>query len=215
MRAPSPHTVGQRIKAAREQASLTQLDIAKHLGLSRAAVAQWEADVTSPSIAKLGEVASLMHSTPQYLAYGIDGAPITVVKPPEGTVSLTEVAFGAKADERLTTGTWNLPETYLKSDLHVLSTDGLIVWRVESDDMAPTYEYGDRIIIDTNAKRVSPPGVFLIWDGVGPSLAHINVVQVDAGKQKARITPREGNSYEAAIEKLSVIGRVKGRIHAS
>ena len=58
-------TVGSRIKEARDQKQMTQLDIAKILGISRAAIAQWENETTSPSISTVTEVAKLLETTPQ------------------------------------------------------------------------------------------------------------------------------------------------------
>lgn len=221
LHAATPENVGKRIRAARERAEVTQDYIAKRLGMSRAGIAQWEGGVTSPSIEKVDQVAKLTGTTPQWLAYGIDGAPVIERKPPEGTVEVKEVVFGDKVADMQPTGSWSVPEAYLKGDLHVLSNEGLIIWRAESDTMSPAYEYGDRILIDTNAKRPSPPGMFLIWDGVGPALAQINVVQAAGNKQIARVnisasaSADEGTSYSSPVDKLSIIGRVRGRVHAS
>jgi len=214
---PTGTSVGQRIREARERAQLTQQDLAKHLARSRACVSQWEGDVTSPTIATLEELAGLLPKevTPEWLAYGVSDAPVIVKEAPEGTVTLKEVTFGDKMTEQTEVGSWSIPESYLKNDLHVLATSGLLVWRAESDVMAPTYEYGDRIIIDTNSKRVSPPGVFLIWDGVGPTLARISVTQTgDAKTTLARVSSTEGESYETSVDKLQIIGRARGRVHA-
>jgi transcriptional regulator with XRE-family HTH domain len=212
--------VGERIRAAREKAELTQQAIATHLGISRAAVAQWETDVTSPSIATVHDLARFLPGevTAQWLAYGVSDKPIIVEKVPDGTVALREVVFGNKVDEMQDAGAWSVPTSYLKGDLHVMSTEGLIIWRAESVAMSPTYEYGDRVIVDTNAKRVSPPGVFLIWDGVGPSLAQIGVTQTgDAKHTMVRVatSTKPNESYETQADKLHIIGRVRGRVHAS
>jgi transcriptional regulator with XRE-family HTH domain len=219
MKAPAGTSVGQRIREAREAAQLTQQDLAKHLARSRACVSQWEGDVTSPTLASLSDLAKLLPNdiTPEWLAYGVSNAPIVIERSPPGTVSIKEVIFGNKVDERSDAGAWSIPESYLKGDLHVMSTEGLIVWRAESDALAPLYEYGDRIIVDTNAKRVSPPGVFLIWDGVGPSLAQIAVTQVDGKTSVARVSTstKPNESYEVPIDQLQIIGRARGRVHAN
>jgi len=203
-------TVGARIKSAREKAQLTQLEIAKLLGLSRAAVAQWELDTTSLSIQRSAELAKLLDVTPQWIAFGIDAKPVIQFVEHPGTVSIPEVMFGSKASEIETLNNWTVPNEYLKSELHCLSTDKLIIWRVEGDDMAPSYSYGDKVIVDTNAKRPSPSGVFLLWDGIGPSLRNVSVVP-SGGKSIARVsTGNGGDSYEVPVEKLVVIGRARG-----
>lgn len=208
-------SVGQRIREAREALQMTQLDLAKHLGLSRAGVSQWEGDVTSPSIEKVGQIARFLDKSAEWIAYGVSTKPQIVREPPEGTVAIKEIVFGDKATEQQATGAWTLPISYLKADLHVMSTEGLLIWRAESDSMAPAIEFGDRVIVDTNAKRISPPGMFLIWDGVGPTLARIHLSQVD--KQTARVVTSSNGSdgEDVPIENIHIIGRVRGRVHAS
>ncbi len=203
-------TVGGRIRALREKESLTQQDIAKIMGMSRAGVAQWELNVTSVSIQKAVELAKLLHTTPQFLAFGIDGQPkIEYIERPD-SARIPEVMFGAKPTEVTELRNWTVPQDYLKGELHVLSTENLIIWRVEGSDMAPSYEYGDKVIVDMNAKRPSPSGIFLVWDGVGPALRNVAVVPV-GGKPTARVATLDGKeTFEVAIDKLTIIGRARG-----
>jgi transcriptional regulator with XRE-family HTH domain len=195
---------------------MTQLDLAKNLGLSRAAIAQWESGVTSPALATVGDVAKLMGVQPAFLAYGVTDEPVVEYRSPEGTVAVPEIRFGDKLSDQQVDGEWSLPVSYLKNDLHVVSTDGIVIFRVESDAMAPAWEYGDRVIVDTNAKRPSPSGTFLIWDGIGPALASLSVGQMTGGKQVIRVSTG-GETDEVPLDKLgpNIIGRVKGRLHVS
>lgn len=48
--------LGQRLRELREQAGLSQTELAKSVGVSRNAVSQWEADVTQPSTRRLSSV---------------------------------------------------------------------------------------------------------------------------------------------------------------
>ena len=209
----SSATLGQRIREARERANLTQMDIARHLGQSRAMVAQWESDTTSPSISKLEEVAKFLESKPQWLAYGINAEPIVIEKAPDGSVEIPEVIFGEGPADRSVLREWMVPLDYVKSELRATSPSSLIVWRVEGSNMAPAYEYGDKVIIDTNASRPSPSGTFLIWDGVGPVLHNVLVTLVD-GKMIARVSSIDSSAptYDISVEHLKIIGRVRGLI---
>lgn len=204
-------SVGTRIRRAREDAQMTQQDVAKLLGLSRAAIAQWETGVTSPSINTVTEVAKLLDKPAQWLAFGVGSEPTVIYKPAEGTVAIGEVMFGEKPDEKIAVREWHVPADYLRGELRAGSNDGLILWRVEAANMEPTYEYGDRVIVDTSARKASPPGIFLVWDGVGPALNHVTVVPT-GGKAVARVSSTDGKtaSYEVPAEKLVIIGRVRG-----
>lgn len=64
-------TVGQRIKNAREKASLTQSELAVKLGYtSPTAVSLIEADERSIKVETLGKIAKILHQDVNYLATG-------------------------------------------------------------------------------------------------------------------------------------------------
>lgn len=52
-----------RIRELREQAGLTQGQIAEHMGVDQAAVHRWEIGKAMPRAAKLPELAALLHCT--------------------------------------------------------------------------------------------------------------------------------------------------------
>lgn len=62
-------TMGERITKARKAVGKTQADIARHFDISRNAVSAWESDISKPTGAKIGELAKLLNTTPDYL-YG-------------------------------------------------------------------------------------------------------------------------------------------------
>lgn len=53
-------TVGERIKAARKQAGLTQKELAERLGLSFQAIAQWENNLRKPKLETLQKIAAAL-----------------------------------------------------------------------------------------------------------------------------------------------------------
>lgn len=63
-------TLGDRIRAARKSRDLTQFDLSRRMGISRAAVGQWEIDATSPSVKTLSRLGELLRVTPEWLAFG-------------------------------------------------------------------------------------------------------------------------------------------------
>jgi phage repressor protein C with HTH and peptisase S24 domain len=44
-------------------------------------------------------------------------------------------------------------------DLHIVTIDG--------DSMEPLLSSGDCIMVDTSRRVPAPPGIFVIWDGIG------------------------------------------------
>ena len=59
-------TTGQRIKAARKKAGLTQKQLGEKLGLSFQSVAQWENDLRNPKRETLKRLAEALHVTIPY-----------------------------------------------------------------------------------------------------------------------------------------------------
>ena len=65
-------TLGQRIRARRDAVGLTQEKLANACGVSRAAVAQWEAGVTRPSLDNLVKAAEALDISYQSLRRRIE-----------------------------------------------------------------------------------------------------------------------------------------------
>ncbi|MGD9785443.1 MAG: helix-turn-helix domain-containing protein [Hyphomicrobiaceae bacterium] len=53
--------LGQRLRELREQAGLSQTELAKSVGVTRNAVSQWESDVNQPTTRRLGDIARVLH----------------------------------------------------------------------------------------------------------------------------------------------------------
>ena len=67
----TPNTVGQRIRSAREKASLTQSELATKLGYnSPTAISLIEADERSVKVEMLYKIALVLHQDVDYLATG-------------------------------------------------------------------------------------------------------------------------------------------------
>lgn len=71
---PAP-SLGSRIRARRHAVGLTQEKLASHCGVSRAAVAQWEAGVTRPSLDNLVEAAEALDVWLSWLTIGDQSLP--------------------------------------------------------------------------------------------------------------------------------------------
>jgi transcriptional regulator with XRE-family HTH domain len=205
-------TVGDRFRLAREEKEMSQSDVSNLLGLSRAAVAQWESNTTSPSLFKVMEASKILNVSPEWLAFGTESKkPIE----DESMAKLPEMRFDDTETPALISDVWSFPVDWLRNDLRCSSLTKLAVWRIEGNNMAPTYDEGDRAIIDTAIKRPSPGGIFLHWDGVGPVLNSIVIRPID-GKPRAIVTSVNPGvpTFEADPDDLTIIGRMKGILRA-
>lgn len=70
---PPDDGVAQRLREARRAKGLTQAQVAKHLGVSRRAVSEWETGIRLPHVAIPG-LAALYDVTTTFLLYGVEPA---------------------------------------------------------------------------------------------------------------------------------------------
>ena len=86
-------------------------------------------------------------------------------------------------------------------DLHVITIDG--------DSMEPLLSSGDRIVLDTSQRVPVPPGIFVIWDGMGVVAKRVeHVPQSDPPKVVIRSINPDYPTYERDAEEVNIIGRV-------
>ena len=57
-------TIGERIREAREARKMSQADLARHMGLSRASISQWESGATAPTRKNYPDLAKLFGWSP-------------------------------------------------------------------------------------------------------------------------------------------------------
>jgi HTH-type transcriptional regulator, cell division transcriptional repressor len=74
MDAETRKLLGERIAQAREAAGLNSSELSRELGVSRAAVAQWEIGKTEPKARNLRKIASVVGVTLEWLGQGLGTA---------------------------------------------------------------------------------------------------------------------------------------------
>lgn len=218
-----PSTLGSRIADKRAELGLTQAEAVaaiaaakKKMGMpvnknSRSALAQHERDASEPSIDTIIAMAEVYGTTAEFIAFGVksgaegqEGKPFTV----------NEYAFGSSPADRILVDSWGYPRSWLEQEVNTHRPEDLLVYKVQYPQV-DGYEHNDRVIVDTGSTKITPPGVFLHWDGVGPTISHLSVAHgANAKKLMARVKTKD-DTYEIEADKLQIIGRVlvavKGR----
>ena len=64
-------SIGERILELRKQKNISQVQLAKALGISRQAVSKWENDLAAPDMMNLIRLADLLVTDTEYLATGV------------------------------------------------------------------------------------------------------------------------------------------------
>lgn len=105
-------------------------------------------------------------------------------------------------------GKWPFPTYYLEEELG-LRRHAVALISVKGDSMEPTLRSGDRVLVDTEDRNISQPGIFVLWDGDGRVVKRVERV---FGSEPARVAVMSDNPlhtrYEVPVELVQVFGRV-------
>lgn len=211
------------LMGAMAKKGVNQSELARHLKIESQSVNQWIKGKTVPRGARLNKVAAALDVTvSELLGVSEQSDPDVRARQNRRSVVVAEIDVraqgGSGADDTPMNGNgthvqldeWSLPADYLRS--HVASPSAVRIIRIVGDSMEPNYAAGDRVLVDTSHLTPSPPGVYVVWDGFGLILKHVEVL---AGRQPAVARLSSDNPayapYEAAVSDIQVQGRVVGK----
>jgi phage repressor protein C with HTH and peptisase S24 domain len=104
--------------------------------------------------------------------------------------------------------TWVFPDRIIRHEFRARPAD-LRMITVDGDSMEPLLSPGDRILLDTSQRIPVPPGIFVIWDGMGLVAKRVeHVPSSDPPKIVVRSVNPEYPTYELTGEEVNIIGRV-------
>lgn len=219
-----PEELSRRIAALRETRGLSERELGARAGVGDFVRQLRIGHVKEPSVVKLVKVArslgcslddllQLSHAPPadnvaqlsehRAMREGYEGANIDEIDVKPG-------ATGANPRSKVI-GTWVLPSVLLRHQTSARA-DELKVMTVYGDFMAPEFSPGDRILVDTDARSPSPPGVFVLYDGFALTLARVQLVP-NATPATVRIIPRNDQyeTYERPLDQVEIYARVTGK----
>ena len=86
----------------------------------------------------------------------------------------------------------------------------LRVLQVEGDSMLPTLEDGDTVLVDMNQRAPTPPGVFVLHDGMGLVAKRLEHVPMSDPPRLRIISDNPHYTpYECMAEDVNVVGRIR------
>ena len=103
---------------------------------------------------------------------------------------------------------WMFPDAVIRHELRARSANLRII-TIDGDSMEPLLASGDRVLVDTAQRVPAPPGIFVIWDGLGivaKRIEHIPTAEPSRIVIKS-VNPLYGD-YERPTEEVNIIGRV-------
>ena len=115
-------------------------------------------------------------------------------------------------------GTWNddleeVADTWLFADPLIrhefrARPEDLRMITVDGDSMESVLSSGDRILIDVSLKVPVPPGIFVIWDGMGLVAKRIeHLPHSEPPRVVLKSLNPDYDSYERLAEEIRVVGR--------
>lgn len=138
-------------------------------------------------------------------------APLAV---PRGYSAVPEIDVRAAAgpgawndEAERTRATWIVADPYIRNELGAKPED-LRMLAVDGDSMEPLFSSGDKILIDTSRRLPAPPGIFVIWDGMGLVTKQLEHVP---HSEPPRVVIKSANpdydNYERLAGDIRIVGR--------
>ncbi len=151
--------------------------------------------------------------TPQRHRIGPAEAATTLAPVPE--LDVRALAGGGAipdlADPQAMIAEWQIPFEFLRSHTQAAPASLRII-RVHGDSMVPDFRPGERVLVNTDDRLPSPPGVFIVWDGFGLVIKRLEVIPYSDPATVRLISANADYAvYERPLEDVTVNGRVIGR----
>lgn len=103
--------------------------------------------------------------------------------------------------------TWLFPDAVVRHELRA-QPDQLRMITIDGDSMEPLLSSGDRILVDTSQRVPVPPGIFVIWDGMGLVAKRTeHVPNSDPPRIVIKSSNPEYATYERDAEEVNIVGR--------
>jgi len=197
-------TVGERIKWARERKELTQKELAKLAGKSRASIVQYEQDKIAAPLAVIEELADRLGVSPEFLAFGRSG--ISGVRNAEEEVQIMEELSGP-GSSLVAAGGWAVPRSMF-ADYGQTGRGDLKIVCLGTDEPSFDMERGDRVVVDTKA-AVAKDGLYVVQTPFGARVVRISLGY--AAKSGVRIVSgTDGGEEMIDPQHLDLVGAVIG-----
>ena len=106
-----------------------------------------------------------------------------------------------------TKATWLFADPLIRHEFQARPED-LRMITVAGDSMEPLFSGGDRILIDVSRQVPVPPGIFVIWDGMGLVTKRIeHVPHSEPPRVVIKSANPEYDSYERLVDEIRIVGR--------
>lgn len=214
------YTMADRLKARSRQLGMTAGRVAELAGINRSFVYDiMRGRSENPNQEKLDLVCGALNVERNWLLHGVgevEGESPIMEDPMEAFVSIPSVEVTASmgggnlvTDEVEDGEPYHFQRSWIIHDLKA-DPSSLRIMHVEGDSMMPTLSSGDVVLVDLSRKYPTPPGIFVLFDGMGLVAKRLeNIPNNDPPKVRVISDNTFYSPYERTADEINIIGRIR------
>lgn len=195
-----PTTLGRRLAAVREYKKLTQGELARRLGKSRATINQYEAGTIDPPLKMVHQLADLLDIDPGLLAFG------TPISRQDDSNRIPIAGMQVSDDDFIELS------GHLKAKIGIERSQCQVI-ELSSDASTFGLRRGDLVFLDSSIDRIRGDGsLYAVCGHAGGLMIIRSDVHLETSFTRIRITLGQGQVSEVDPAKVEVLGLVKATL---
>lgn len=214
------YSIADRLKARTRQLGINAAHVAELAGVNRSFVYDiMRGRSENPNLDRLQRVADALKVHRNWLLHGLgslEGESPIIEHPDDIFVAVRSVRVtaamggGAVLEQPAEDGKpYHFLKSWIRDHLKARPADLRMV-HVEGDSMLPTLNDGDIVLVDLSRTTPSPPGLFVLFDGLGLVAKRLEHV---ASSDRPMVRILSDNAlyppYERSSEEVNIVGRIR------
>ena len=105
---------------------------------------------------------------------------------------------------------WIMPASLLESRTDA-PPEKIRIFTIRDNSMEPDFMVGAQVLVDLSDITPSPPGVFILSDGLGHVLRQCDIIPGETPLQ-VNVLAKSGTAFRLPLNKAAIVGRVIARL---
>jgi phage repressor protein C with HTH and peptisase S24 domain len=214
-----PTSLADRLRARCEQLGMNAGQVAELAGINRSFVYDiMRGRSEHPNLERLERVAKVLKVERRWLMHGlgdVEGETPILENAEEAFVAISSVTVtasmggGAVVEAEEDGRPYHFQRSWIRHKLRAKPAD-LRIMHVEGDSMMPTLHHGDIVLVDLARRAPTPPGIFVLHDGMGLVAKRLDHIPNTAPPRVRILSDNPLYApYEGTAEEVNIIGRIR------